>query len=179
MSFLSNKFLAPAAEAPAAEAPAVSRKRSHDKMDSVIAQEPDGVRFRVDLLEALWKRSKPASFFQSPHCPILPPPFDYSSAADEVNHPAGIDYFCGRVIKMNLSALTPDTAVNELSTGGYNLDNGEGAAEMVFKFVAANWGGPEHVSALTPETAVNELSTVGYNRDNGEGAAELVLIELG
>lgn len=69
------------------------------------------------LLKALWLRSKPAAFFAMSG--VVPPAFD-DAAADKAIW-GYIDYFQGRVIKMDLSGP-------EAKTDLYDRDNGKGAA---------------------------------------------------
>jgi hypothetical protein len=61
---------------------------------------------KVELLHALWKASKVASFYASPDAVGLKvPDFDLDEAAKAVAG-GSIDYFQGRNIKMNLSGDT-------------------------------------------------------------------------
>jgi hypothetical protein len=75
---------------------------------------------KLRLLEALWTRSQPAAFFRMQG--ISPPPFNMNEAQKAVHQ--YIDYFCGRVIKCDLSG-------NEADPWGYDRDNGNGAFQSV------------------------------------------------
>ena len=75
---------------------------------------------KVDLLERLWTRIKPATFFA--FNPSAAPSFNKEEAKKAVE--VYIDYFCGRCIKSDLSG---DTAYTFL----YNRNAGNGAFEKV------------------------------------------------
>jgi hypothetical protein len=70
---------------------------------------------KISLLEELWNKSPVASFYTLNK--ILPPKFDKDKASKDVHE--YIDYFCGRVIKSNLSG-------NYVNPQGYDRDVGEG-----------------------------------------------------
>jgi hypothetical protein len=72
---------------------------------------------KVAVLHALWSASRVAAFFAG----APPPPFHAAQALTAV-HEDYIDYFQGRVIKMDLrgDAIAPRL---------YDRDNGAGAAE--------------------------------------------------
>lgn len=75
---------------------------------------------KVDLLERLWTRMKPAAFFA--FNPSAAPSFNKDGAEKAVK--GYIDYFCGRCIKSDLSGDTVNTFL-------YNRDAGSGAFEKV------------------------------------------------
>lgn len=78
---------------------------------------------KVVLLEALWRRSKPAAFF---YISGVSPPEFYSKVARDDGQRCGwsFDYYAGRVMKCNLSGLSVDPA-------GYDRDVGAGAMQDV------------------------------------------------
>jgi len=65
---------------------------------------------RVDLLHALWTHQWPASYFAA--AGKTPPPFDWLGAS-RVTDGGYIDYFAGRAIKADLSALCLDCRLYE------------------------------------------------------------------
>lgn len=73
---------------------------------------------KVLLLKELWERSKPAVFFANSGTQA--PQWDEAEAKQAVL--GYIDYFRGRLIKMDLSKRT-------MNTGAYDADNGEGTAD--------------------------------------------------
>ena len=75
---------------------------------------------KVELLERLWTRMKPAAFFTL--YPSLVPSFHKDEAKKAVE--GYIDYFCGRCIKSDLSGDTVNTSF-------YNRDAGDGVFEKV------------------------------------------------
>lgn len=77
---------------------------------------------KVDLLERLWNRMKPAAFFAFNLS--LAPSFNKDEAKKDVK--GYIDYFCGRCIKSDLSGDTANTSL-------YNRDAGNGAFEEIVK----------------------------------------------
>jgi len=79
---------------------------------------------KVDLLRALWQNSSPAHFFT--YMPHMAPHFDECEAITAVK--SYIDYFCGRMIKCNLSGDTVDP-------WQYDMDVGNGAFERVVRGV--------------------------------------------
>jgi hypothetical protein len=74
------------------------------------------------LKRALWENSKVASFFRMNS--EIPPEYNKNQAIEAVNNKKGIDYFCGRVIKTNLS-------LDNVSPWGYDRDNGAGAFQRI------------------------------------------------
>lgn len=83
---------------------------------------------KVILLHALWMNSPVAAFFKMNGVPA--PSFDESQAQDAVKTDY-IDYFCGRVIKSDLSG----THVNPRL---YDRDNGSGSFERIVNMVRNN-----------------------------------------
>jgi len=77
---------------------------------------------RDRLLEELWNRSKPALFYTSTGLPA--PVFNLEKYKREISEDGYIDYFCGRLIKTNLSGDIVDPYL-------YDRDNGEGAFQSV------------------------------------------------
>lgn len=75
------------------------------------------------LLQALWEKSLPASFFRAHKLPA--PAFDLEMAKQQLHTDGYADYICGRVIKTNI--YESDTIDPRL----YDRDNGIGAFEQV------------------------------------------------
>ena len=75
---------------------------------------------RVELLKALWHNSPPAAFFGFNGMP--PPEWNQTEAQKAVKN--YVDYYCGRIIKCDLSGDVADTSL-------YNRDNGDGAFERI------------------------------------------------
>jgi hypothetical protein len=75
---------------------------------------------KVALLKALWISSKPAAFFT--FSGAIPPSFNEAEAITAVK--SFIDYFCGRLIKTDISGDTADPS-------GYDRDFGSGAFQLV------------------------------------------------
>ncbi len=75
------------------------------------------------LLETLWKRSFPASFFNMSGIP--PPPFDLDSAKSSLDPNGYADYICGRIIKTNIYES------DDVNPRLYDRDNGTGAFQEV------------------------------------------------
>lgn len=76
---------------------------------------------KVEVLRALWNNSEPAVFFKISG--KQSPPFDETEAKKAVNQ--YIDYFCGRVIKMDLSK----NVISAVST--YESDTGKKVAAII------------------------------------------------
>ena len=75
------------------------------------------------LLQALWTRSKPATFFgQSGR---VPPDFNLTVAKSQLSNDGYADYICGRAIKTNI--YQEDIVDPYL----YDRDAGEGAFQEV------------------------------------------------
>lgn len=55
---------------------------------------------KEELLQALWTRSKPATYFS--HSGSTPPTFNFSVAKQELSNDGYADYICGRAIKTNI-----------------------------------------------------------------------------
>lgn len=85
-------------------------------------------------MEELWKRKKPASFFNSfaalSNNVIPPSNFDKQSALKAINN-GYIDYFQGRCIKCDLS----EDLVNPR---GYDRDEGQGAFQSVVDYLRSS-----------------------------------------
>jgi len=75
---------------------------------------------KVALLNALWTNSKPAVFCT--FSGMTPPSFDSAQAQEAVIK--YIDYFCGRLIKSDLTSECVDPC-------GYDRDYGQGAFQRV------------------------------------------------
>jgi hypothetical protein len=75
---------------------------------------------KVDLLKALWKNSKPASFFMFSNTD--PPEFDNENAEKSVSK--SIDYYSGRCIKCDLSK-------DEVDPTQYDREYGEGCFQTI------------------------------------------------
>lgn len=67
---------------------------------------------KVELLNALWLNSKPASFYRASG--TLPPDFDKEKAETAVYR--YIDYFCGHAIKTDISGDTASTYLYDRDT---------------------------------------------------------------
>ena len=77
------------------------------------------------LLKKLWFGSKNAAVFSN----TISLPFDSVKASTAVQK--RIDYFCGRVIKMDISQDSCDSFL-------YNRDNGDGAVEKIVASMRSN-----------------------------------------
>jgi hypothetical protein len=79
----------------------------------------------MEILKALWERSKYAAFFD--HFPdTMKPKFSLSNLDAQVQSCGYVDYYDGKVIK----ACIFDTR-NEIDPSGYDRDNGRGAFQEV------------------------------------------------
>lgn len=76
---------------------------------------------KLSLLKELWSNGSPAYFFQL-HTFIEPPSFNYEIANNSLNK--YIDYFCGRLIKMDLSG-------NEVDPFLYDEKYGSGTVQKI------------------------------------------------
>ena len=90
----------------------------HTENNPIMSIDISGID-KVNLLKCLWKHSKPAIFFEDFN--VLPPDFDENEAQEAVKE--YIDYFCGRLIKANLSG----NDVEKRQYDRYDESYGEGS----------------------------------------------------
>ena len=83
---------------------------------------------KITLLASLWSNSSPAGFFKN--MPEMAPPFNLQAAQRDVER-GFIDYFCGRLIKMDLSGDTVDVFL-------YERDNGQGSVQQIVNNLKCN-----------------------------------------